>query len=262
VSKAVADELRKPEAELLRKWGGVPVDEFDYSDPESQFLSIIDGLHVATRDGVAEWQRAYATDEPALGRIKNICGRLAGEVIKLAVGPASEESAAQLAGQAPIDADRVRVACKLPGTADAIFVALRDQQHEFALSSHADICSKYSIHFYTEIAGNPGPDRRTELIRKLWERVTNKPAPPVIDDDAERDLFHRIEAHARRDRRRYLLVAGDAKETDSSSMLIPWAQEFGLSLITHHPGQSPHLLMAETRLIANIREYLELLETL
>ena len=166
-------------------------------------------------------------------------------------------------GLADSPPERLHVACRYAGTADAVYVALADQPHLFELcpGGEPDISSACAVHFYTEIASGVGKDQLNELLRKLWVRVMDEPDPGQIDAKRQRRLLARIQRHQRRDHRRYLLVAPGQPSELGSSGYGEWAKQLDLGLVLHAEGDCPHLLMDETELIDSLLEYLQLLET-
>lgn len=186
---------------LADRWRPDPLADFDFSDPAGQLGDLLGELYNATRDSIVDW-RLHATSASADtgADIKRQCRGLASELLKLAMEPSAEGVEPGLADCPP---ERLHVACRYAGTADAVYVALADQPHLFELcpGGKPDISSAFAVHFYTEIARGVGQDQLNELLRKIWVRVMDEADPGQIDAKRQRQLMARIQRHQRRDHR-------------------------------------------------------------
>jgi hypothetical protein len=242
---------------MIRLWGSDPLGVLDAAEPAEQLPVLIDGLFVATRK-LFEEQRGPAGGQDGLDNTRACALRLISELLKLAVD-AGDSTAVEKVGADPM---RLHIACRFPGTADAVYFAAEDLPNLLqARPRSSDIASAYAVHHEDLIAGGQGDDLRAELLSKLWVTVMDEELPMQIEPKHEQQLIARIARHHRRDGRRYLFAAAGAAAWLNDSDYRRWADQLQIGLVLYEEGDCPLLLVDEAELIDSVREYLRLLET-
>jgi hypothetical protein len=243
--------------QMTRFWGGDPLGGRADAEPAEQLPALIDGLFVATRK-LLDAARTGAGGPDRLGRARTCGLRLISELLKLAVD-AGDANALDKLGRDPM---RLHVACRFPGTADAVYFAVEDLPNLLqARPRSSDIASAYAVHHDDLIAGGQGEDLRAELLSKLWVTVMDEALPARIEPKHEQQLIARIARHDRRDGRRYLFAAAGTAAWLNDSDYRRWADQLRIGLVLYEDGDCPLLLVEEAELIDSVREYLTLLET-
>ncbi len=262
VRKNVREILQKPEAELLRRnWSDDPVARFDPKRPTEQLIEQADALFLATKKTIALWQaRPVEPLADARADRKGLCETLVTELVKLAVHPGLEYEIDALAGSPPA---RLKMASRYAFSGEIAYFALGDLLQQLRLRSDCgDITGAQSLYFISDIAGGQGEDLYQELLRKLWVLVMERPDHGYLSVQEEQVLMGRIENHARRDRRRYLVVMPPGERTLPALLDRQWKGSVKPGILEHEPGECRYLLTQEQTLFTLLLDYLELLERL